>query len=61
MAANAISFFVCHVASDQENNPKPAPEWPPTEPSPIPPVTDPQPTVPPVVGLHFEFYSYMLN
>jgi hypothetical protein len=61
MTANAISFFVFHMASAQGSSPKPAPEWPPTEPSPIPPVTDPQPTVPPVVGLHFEFYSHMLN
>jgi hypothetical protein len=61
MAANGTSFFVFHIVCEDQDNPKPAPEWPATDPSPIPPVTAPTPTVPPVNGLHFEFYSHMLN
>jgi hypothetical protein len=61
MSANTSPYFVFHLAGPEKPAPKPAPEWPPVEPTPTPPTTDPVPTVPPVTGLHFQLYSYMLN
>jgi hypothetical protein len=59
MSANTSSYFVFHL--DGPEIPKPAPEWPPVEPTPIPPTTEPVPTVPPVTAMHFQFYSFTLN
>jgi len=61
MSTNPSSFFVFHITAPGHLSPKPPPEWPPVEPSPVPPTTDPVPSVPPVTGVHFEFYSFMLN
>jgi hypothetical protein len=61
MPVNTSSYFVFHIVSLNDPSPKPGPEWPPVEPTPIPPTTDPVPTVPPVTGVHFSFYSFMLN
>ena len=61
MAGKSGSYFVFRLAKSKDTSPKPGPEWPPVEPTPIPPVTDPVPTVPPVIAVHFQFYSFMLN
>jgi len=58
---SATSYFVFHLDPIQNSSPKPGPEWPPVEPAPVPPTTDPVPTVPPVTGVHFPFYSFLLN
>jgi hypothetical protein len=61
MAVNSDAYFVFHLSSPDNPSPKPGPEWPPVEPTPIPPTTDPVPTVPPVTGVQFQFFSFMLN
>jgi hypothetical protein len=61
MSSNTDSYFVFQLAKPKGSTPNPPPEMPPVEPSPIPPVTDPVPTVPPVRGMHFQFYPYILS
>jgi hypothetical protein len=59
MSTNPASYFVFQLPKN--SIPNPPPEMPPVEPTPIPPVTDPVPTVPPIRGLHFQFYPFVLN
>jgi hypothetical protein len=61
MSSNTTSYFVLQMSKPMSGSPNPPPEMPPVEPTPVPPVTDPVPTVPPVIGLHFRFYSFTLN
>lgn len=61
MSANKDAYFVFQLDNPEQPAPKPKPEWPPVEPAPTPPVTDPVPTIPPVTGIHFQFYSFTLN
>ena len=61
MGAIPNAYFVFQLSAPDDPAPNPGPEWPPVEPSPIPPITDPVPTVPPVTGVTFQWYSYMLN
>ncbi|HEY4935381.1 MAG TPA: hypothetical protein VII44_02310 [Puia sp.] len=61
MSANTSSYFVFRLAGLGATSPKPKPEWPPVEPTPMPPETDPIPSVPPVIAMHFQYYSFKLN
>jgi hypothetical protein len=61
MAANPNAYFVFHLSEPDDASPKPGPEWPPAEPTPIPPAAGPVPTVSTVTGVHFQFFSLMLN